>query len=77
MKILNQDKDMIVNLDNAYAVAISSLEDNKGIRVALGEHGSIILGRYKTEDRTKEVLLDIYEKMKSDNFDFTYEMPQE
>ncbi len=79
MMILNQDKDMIANVSNSMEVCIVDRgeEENKVIVVAFGNDGHAILGRYKTAERTKEVLSEIFERMKTTGFDFTYEMPKE
>ena len=79
MMILNQDKDMITNVDKGMAVAIVDRgeEKDRAIAIAFGYDGNVVLGRYKTAERTKQVFSEIFEKMKTTGFDFTYEMPKE
>lgn len=79
MMILNQDKDMLVNIDNSMAVCIMDNGEDKdrAIAISFGIDGNVILGRYKTAERTKEVLSEIYGKMKKNGIYFTYEMPKE
>lgn len=74
MKILSQDKDLIVNLDNVTVVGIA-LDNNKEIDSITTDGEEQFLGEYATKERTQEVLLEIFSKMRAQGFDFTYEMP--
>jgi hypothetical protein len=79
MMILDQDKKMIVNIDMSTAVCTNSKKDGNQIwATEPGEKGgAFILGEYQTRERAKQVLQEIFEKMKTTGFDFTYEMPKE
>lgn len=96
MIIVNQDKKMIVNFENITGVVlkehIANMDGEKetmieAIDVLLNE---IVLGYYATEERAKEVLREIIEKIKNKSTvemdaigvkteisDGIYEMPQE
>lgn len=76
MKILSQDKDLILNIDNTTVIGIA-LNNNKEIASITTNGKEQFLGIYATEERAKEVLLEIFTKMKANGFDFTYEMPAE
>lgn len=79
MKILNQDKTMIVNIDMVTSISTNNAKrGNKILATEPGENaGGFILGTYKTKTRANEVIKEIFEKMKTTGFDFTYEMPKE
>ena len=70
MWILTQDRDEIICTKNIQAM-------DKRVR-ALSEDGEIetILGYYNSEDRAKEIVLEIF-KVKKVHKGFTYEMPKE
>lgn len=71
MLIVNQDKEMIVNFDNVEYIWISNpdINDDDFFKiVAQAQSGNMIIGRYKTEERAKEVLQEIvkeYENVKA------------
>lgn len=79
MMILNQNKTMIVNIDMTTAISTNDAKrGNKILATEPGENaGAYILGTYKTKTRAKEVMKEIFERMKTTGFDFTYEMPKE
>lgn len=70
MWILTQDRDEIICTKNIQAMS-------NRVR-ALSEDGEIetILGYYNSEDRAKEIVLEIF-KVKKVHKGFTYEMPKE
>lgn len=76
MKILNQGEDLILNIDNTTVIGIALNNNKKIVSIAI-DGKERLLGEYVTEERTKEVLLEIFSKMKANGFDFTYEMPKE
>ena len=63
MIIVGQDKDIILNFNNTESIAIlNPLEDNDGMfRVCAitPSDNEYTLGKYKTEERAKEVLQEI------------------
>ena len=63
MIIVSQDKELILNLENIEAIGIGNpLEDDGGMFKVLASTTSdneYTLGRYATEERTKEVLQGI------------------
>ena len=94
MIIVSQDKDKIINFDNLTQVYITQDEEEKAYFIRFETVDSLYddLGEYKTEERAKEVLQEIwnfYETAKryecsSNNGitiflekKFTYEMPKE
>jgi len=79
MMILNQSKTMIVNIDNISVIATNDAKSGtKILATEVGDDpGAYVIGKYKTRTRTNEVLREIFEKMKTTGFDFTYEMPKE
>lgn len=82
MMILTQYKDEIINFDNTLNVCLSYDEDEEYLyEIFAGMYAPDdnyrVLGSYKTKERAKEVLLDMFSKMKANGFDFTYEMPEE
>ena len=58
MIIVNQDKNKIINFDN---INFISVECGKEVRVDT-EKSNNLLGRYKTEERAKEVLQEIIDR---------------
>ena len=66
MIIVSQDKKRIVNFDNLTQVYITHCEeDNTGYFIRFETVDSLYedLGEYATEERAKEILLDIYSKI--------------
>lgn len=71
MIIVNQDREMIVNFSNIEYIWISKLDENDDDTfkiVAQAVSGNMIIGRYKTEERAKEVLKEIMKKYKDCNW---------
>lgn len=66
MIIVSQDKELILNFENIEAIGIGNpLEDDDGMFKVLASTTSdneYILGKYKTEERAKEVLQEIMKK---------------
>lgn len=59
MKILNQTKDVLVNLDNIVTLAIDD-EECVDVSIYIQENNyQILLGKYITPERAKEVFEDI------------------
>lgn len=94
MIIVGQDKDIILNFNNTESIAIlNPLEDNDGMfRVCAitPSDNEYTLGKYKTEERAKEVLQEIISRYEyaqrnlADSNDtspfeqvFIYQMPEE
>lgn len=75
MLILSQDKDSIINFNNIVSIWINSpLENNEGefeIR-AESDNTYETLGYYKTEERAKDILYEIFIM----NKEFNYKMPE-
>lgn len=63
MIILSQNKMMLINFDNISGIVIrKNNEDNMWqLQCKANEENKRILGKYKTEERAKEVLNDILE----------------
>lgn len=92
MLILSQDRRTIVNLDNIKTIELDIIADFKAItifretnEVETGVCG-LYIGKYETEERAKEVLQEIMEKYKEENYamietmakaQLVYEMPKE
>jgi predicted NBD/HSP70 family sugar kinase len=83
MIIVNQDKNMIINLDNVVGIQV---DGTNVVGAVLNYPEGIIIGEYKTEERAKEVLKDIVNKYRQYNMDKNqavtiipkvYEMPKE
>lgn len=93
MIIVSQEKDAILNFDNVIGIRTEiDIESNKETRIAIDTIDSerYYIARYSTEERTKEVLEEIIEKMQNKNFidmtaegittevsDGIYRMPEE
>ena len=65
MIIVSQDKTKIVNFDNLTQIYITQDEEKTAtfIRYETVDSSYDDLGVYKTEERAKEVLMDIYSKI--------------
>ena len=81
MIILNQKKDIIINFSNVVSIYVQ--EKNVQVLMTFIED-ALILGKYKTEERAKEVLDEIIElyKKQTNKYHYTsvnnvYEMPKE
>lgn len=82
MIILSQNKMMLINFDNISGIVIrKNNEDNMWqLQCKANEENKRILGKYKTEERAKEVLSDLFDiSMKEDwECGFNgYTMPEE
>lgn len=94
MIIVSQDKRMIINFDNIVGIVIRKNTDENLYQVQCkseNEKNKRILGKYKTEERAKEVLQEImkryleikcfynskYEVMQAIEQPKVYEMPVE
>lgn len=65
MIIVSQDKTKIVNFDNLTQIYITQDEEETANFIRYESVDSLYedLGVYKTEERAKEVLMDIYSKI--------------
>lgn len=87
MLILSQDGNKIVNLDNVIYITTNTYsEECSGISCNSLNNLEIYLGEYDTEERAREVLQEIIEKYKEENYamiesiakaQLVYEMPKE
>lgn len=59
MFILEQVRELILNLDNVSAIFIDSRATNRTIYVKCNNGDNISIGEYETNSRTKEVLQEI------------------
>lgn len=88
MIIVSQDKTRLINFERVEILGID-LKNNKQICCGFNQ-GNIVLGKYATEERTKEVLQEIIEairgkseisitqgEIKSECFGGFYEMPED
>lgn len=87
MIIVNQREDIIINFTNVISIYVKE----KDVQVLVNcIEDALILGKYATEERAKEVLEEIIEKMQNKNFidmtaegittevsDRIYRMPEE
>lgn len=87
MIIVNQREDIIINFTNVISIYVKE----KDVQVLMNcIEDTLILGKYATEKRAKEVLEEIIEKMQNKNFidmtaegittevsDGIYRMPEE
>ena len=79
--ILSQDGKKIISTDNLNYIECEEKEkyyrDYIYIIAANFTNGQTQLGTYKTYERAKDILEDMYKQLKIQNFSFTYEMPKE
>lgn len=74
MIIVSQDKRMIINFDNIVEIVIRKNTDENLYQVQCkseNEKNKRILGKYKTEERAKEVLeeiIELYMKCNCDSY---------
>lgn len=61
MIIVSQNRTVIVNFNNISVIAINNLETNKDINCLDNMSNVITLGKYNTEERTKEVFKELME----------------
>ena len=61
MIIVSQDRDLIINFDNVTVIGIAQ-NNSKEIDSITVDKEEQYLGEYKTEERAKEVLAEIYKK---------------
>lgn len=82
MLIVSQDKTLVVNFDRVESIGIN----NENEIACQFNDGGAVLGKYKTEERAKEVLQEIRTTYVEENCEFengmyhmqrTYEMPEE
>ena len=65
MIIVNQREDIIINFTNVISIYVKE----KDVQVLMNcIEDALILGKYATEKRAKEVLEEIIEKMQNKNF---------
>lgn len=72
MKILNQTKDIIVNLDN---IVVMAIDDEDGSIYIQENRYQIVLGNYETNERAKEIFNDIIKALKNNDVAI-YRMPE-
>jgi hypothetical protein len=81
MMILSQDGKKIISTDNMNYIQFEEKAMNYKsyvyIITANFTKEQTLLGEYKTYERAKEILEDMYKQLKIQNFSFTYEMPKE
>lgn len=76
MIIVSQDRDLIVNFKNISVIGFA--EENVNMICSRTINGDTqFLGKYKTEERVKEVLQKIINAYKGYNDNKVYEMPEE
>lgn len=65
MLIVSQDKDNIVNFNNVISIGIEDFSDSSPWQRITAEtlRTAVVLGDYKTEERAKEVLREIIERI--------------
>lgn len=73
MYIIEQDKEVILNLDNVSAILIDNERTNKNIYVKCNNDDTVIIGEYKSTERAKEVLKEIQQAILEDKK--VFEMP--
>lgn len=64
MIIVEQEKDLFVNFNNVAVITLSG--DKKDICAILFDNNRVFLGTYKTEERAREVLEEMYKWLMSD-----------
>lgn len=82
MVILSQNKMMLINFDNISGIVIrkNTDEDMWQLQCKANEENKRILGKYKTEERAKKVLSDLFEISMDENLECGlngYKMPEE
>ena len=79
MIIVSQDKDTIINFKNIEILGIGNpLEDDEGKFKILANttiDNQYVIAKYKTEERAKEIIMDIYSKLVDEKKN--YKMPEE
>lgn len=86
MIIISQDKDKLINYPT-YISIFTHYGDDEEINIVkyceiitvLPSGNTIKIGRYKTKEKAKEILQDIVENYRKENFDYkrVYAMPKE
>ena len=92
MLILSQDKETILNFNNAVTLYVirDSFSEEKGLEnynidYSTNDEINYVLGTYATRERAKEILQEIIEKYKEENYamiesiakaQLVYEMPE-
>lgn len=74
MLILVQMQDGIINIDNVQLLHISQTETSYCVAAMLDDENSLVIGKYYSEARAKEVLREIFERYSAAK---QYEMPEE
>lgn len=81
MMILSQNKQTIASTDNLNYIQVEEIERNYNNFVyeikAYYSNDKTLLGKYKAAERANEILQDMYNKLMTQNFSFTYKMPKE
>lgn len=62
MVIVNQDENIIINLENVSAITINDNDTKKQVYARCNNDDDVMIGEYRTEARTKEVLQEIIER---------------
>ena len=79
MIIVSQDKDTIINFKNIEILGIGNpLEDDEGKFKILANttiDNQYVIAKYKTEERAKEIIMDIYSKLVDEKKN--YKMPED
>lgn len=80
MMILSQDKQKIASTDNLNYIQVEEIQPyyqqfEYEIK-AYYSNDKTLLGKYKTKERANEILQDIYNQLMTQNFSFTYKMPE-
>lgn len=75
MYIIEQEKEIIINLDNIIAIAIGNEMTSKNIYANSNNGEAAIMGEYKSTERAKEVLKEIQQAILEDKK--VFEMPKE
>lgn len=68
MIIVSQDETIILNFDNVSAITIDNIDIKRQIHARCNNDDDVILGEYATEERAKEVLQEIIEVLKNEEF---------
>lgn len=82
MIILSQNKMMLINFDNISGIVIrqNKQDDMWQLQCKANEENKRILGKYKTEERAKEILQNLFEQYMQHNWIIGYDgykLPEE
>lgn len=75
MYIIEQEKEVILNLDNVSSILTDNERTNKNIYAKCNNDDGLIMGEYKSAERAKEVLKEIQQAILEDKK--VFEMPKE